>query len=50
MVVNLFYLNHGCPTDIDPICYAGESGVVYRGYAKTRIGRQLVAIKTGKGI
>ena len=31
-------------------CTTGESGVVYRGYFKTQAGKQLVAIKTCKGI
>ena len=28
---------------------SGESGLVYKGYIKTSVGKQLVAIKTGKG-
>ena len=29
---------------------AGESGLVYRGYIDRGAGRELVAVKTGKGI
>ena len=29
---------------------SGESGLVYKGYIKTSIGKELVAIKTGKGM
>ena len=28
----------------------GESGLVYKGYVTTSIGKELVAVKTGKGI
>ena len=31
------------------IVIAGESGLVYRGYIKTAIGNELIAVKTGKG-
>ena len=31
------------------IVIAGESGLVYRGYIKTAIGKELIAVKTGKG-
>ena len=33
-----------------PYIFTGESGVVHRGYFKTRAGKQLVAVKTCKGI
>ena len=29
---------------------SGESGLVYRAYLSTAIGKELVAVKTGKGI
>ena len=29
---------------------SGESGLVYKGYIKTSVGKDLVAIKTGKGM
>ena len=29
---------------------AGESGIVYRGYINRGIGKELVAVKTGKGL
>ena len=28
----------------------GESGLVYKAYIKTAIGKELVAVKTGKGV
>ena len=33
-------------------CYyiPGESGLVYKAYINTAIGKELVAVKTGKGI
>ena len=34
--------------DVNIIC-VGESGLVYRGYIKTAVGKEIVAIKTGKG-
>ena len=30
--------------------HSGESGLVYKAYIKTSIGKELVAVKTGKGI
>ena len=30
--------------------FSGESGLVYKGYINTSIGKELVAIKTGKGM
>ena len=32
------------------IIISGESGLVYKGYIKTSVGKELVAIKTGKGM
>ena len=31
------------------IIISGESGLVYKGYLDTAIGKELVAVKTGKG-
>ena len=30
--------------------FSGESGLVYKAYINTAIGKELVAVKTGKGI
>ena len=30
--------------------HAGESGLVYKAYINTALGKELVAVKTGKGI
>ena len=32
------------------ILIAGESGLVYKAYINTAVGKELVAVKTGKGI
>ena len=31
------------------IDHAGESGLVYKAYIKTAVGKEIVAVKTGKG-
>ena len=37
-------------TIIHYVQFSGESGLVYKAYINTAIGRELVAVKTGKGI
>ena len=48
------YMNMVCVVLMDIyVCHiflTGQSGVVYRGYFKTQAGKQLVAIKTCKGM
>ena len=34
---------------ITVIVVSGESGLVYKGYLNTALGKELVAVKTGKG-
>ena len=40
---------HSC-TDIHILCFTGESGLVYCGYLDSGGGRDMVAIKTCKGM
>ena len=46
----IFHINFFEPKQHISNILSGESGLVYKGYIKTSVGKDLVAIKTGKGM